>query len=533
MKLTTRIRKLIIALIVISGGWVSVSIQAQSLDKNLQKLQLTYQLINSLYVDTVNDTNLAEEAIAGMLKSLDPHSVYISADEVAAMNEPLDGSFDGIGIQFNILEDTLMVVTPLIGGPSEKVGIVAGDRIVTIDGDNVAGIGIKNSDVFKYLRGKKGTKVKLAVNRKGQVLDFTVVRDKIPIHSVEAAYMADPKTAYIKITRFALTTHKEFLDALGKLEDHKYENMIIDLRGNGGGYLKAAIDIADELIGSDKLIVYTQGLNSERREHHAKKKGRFEKGKLVVLMDEGSASASEIVAGAVQDWDRGLVIGRRSFGKGLVQRPFDFPDGSMIRLTIAKYYTPSGRCIQKDYSGGEDEYRYEIGNRYLHGEMANVDSIHFDESLRYETKVSHRTVYGGGGIMPDVFVPMDTTMYSDYYRDLVASGTVNRVILTYVDNNRELLKASYSSYDQFNSDFEVSETLVEELIKEGEEEDIERNDEQLAASEKLMMTQLKALIARDLFSTSEYFETINSLSDDYTKALDILSAKKDYAQLLK
>nr|WP_319398562.1 S41 family peptidase [uncultured Carboxylicivirga sp.] len=532
MRLKTRINKVVLGLIVMAMA-ASINAQAQTLDKNLQKLQLTYQLINSLYVDTVDDSRLTEEAIGAMLKSLDPHSVYISADEVAAMNEPLDGSFDGIGIQFNILDDTLMVVTPLIGGPSEKVGIAAGDRIVSIDGDNVAGIGIKNSDVYKYLRGKKGTKVKLAINRKGQVLDFTVVRDKIPIHSVEAAYMADPKTAYIKITRFALTTHQEFVDALDKLEDQKYENMIIDLRGNGGGYLKAAIDIADELIGSDNMIVYTQGLNSEKREHHARKKGRFEKGKLVLLMDEGSASASEIVAGAIQDWDRGIVIGRRSFGKGLVQRPFDFPDGSMIRLTIAKYYTPSGRCIQKDYSGGEEEYRYEIGNRYLHGEMENVDSIHFDESLKYHTKVSHRTVYGGGGIMPDVFVPMDTTMYSDYYRDLVASGIVNRTILSYVDNNRELLKSTYKTYDEYSNQFEISNNLIEEMINEGEEEGIKRNDEELAISERLMMTQLKALIARDLFSTSEYFQTINVLSEDYNKALDVLSTKKDYAQLLK
>nr|WP_321410014.1 S41 family peptidase [uncultured Carboxylicivirga sp.] len=530
MKVRYGFSKLILGMII---AIIAVNLQAQSVDKNLQKLQLTYQLINSLYVDTVNDTRLTEEAIAGMLKSLDPHSVYITADEVAAMNEPLDGSFDGIGIQFNILHDTLMVVTPLIGGPSEKVGIAAGDRIVSIDGDNVAGIGIKNSDVYKYLRGKKGTKVKLAINRKGQYLDFTVVRDKIPIHSVEASYMADPKTAYVKITRFALTTHQEFVDALDKLEENNYENLIIDLRGNGGGYLKAAIDIADELIGSDNLIVYTQGLNSERREHTARKKGRFEKGKLVLLMDEGSASASEIVAGAVQDWDRGIVVGRRSFGKGLVQRPFDFPDGSMIRLTIAKYYTPSGRCIQKDYSEGEDAYRYEIGNRYLHGEMENVDSIHFDESMKYHTKVSGRTVYGGGGIMPDVFVPMDTTMYSDYYRDLVASGIVNRMILTYVDNNRELLKGTYTSYKAFNEEFEISEELINQLISEGEKEGIERNDDELKVSNLLMRTQLKALIARDLFSTSEYFETINTLSEDYNKAIELVSTKKDYAQLLK
>lgn len=512
---------------------VAFNVNGQSLDRNLQKLQLTYQLINSLYVDTVNQNQLTEEAITGMLKSLDPHSVYISADEVAAMNEPLDGSFEGVGIQFNIMNDTLMVVTPLIGGPSEKVGILAGDRIVNIDGDNVAGTGIKNSDVFKYLRGKKGTKVKLGVNRKGQVLSFTVVRDKIPIHSVEAAYMADPKTAYIKITRFALTTHDEFVEALNKLDKEKFDNLIIDLRGNGGGYLKAAIDIADELLGSDELIVYTQGVNSERREHYATKKGRFENGKLVVLMDEGSASASEIVAGAVQDWDRGLIIGRRSFGKGLVQRPFDFPDGSLIRLTIAKYYTPSGRCIQKDYSEGDDAYNYEIGERYLHGEMMNVDSISFNENLKYQTKVSGRTVYGGGGIMPDVFVPMDTTTYSDYYRDLVASGVVNKMVLTYMDNNRDALSKEYTDFESFKDNYVVGDDLIGDIIQEGEKDGIERDDEGLAVSSDFMKVQLKALVARSLYTNSEYFETINTVSDGYIKALEILATKKDYAQLLK
>jgi carboxyl-terminal processing protease len=328
------------------------------------------------------------------------------------MNEPLDGSFEGVGVQFNIMNDTLMVVNPVVGGPSEKVGVRAGDRIIGIDDENVAGIGIKNSDVYKYLRGKKGTKVNLTVLRKGTKgeLRFVVVRDKIPLHSVDAAYMATPKTAYIKISRFAQNTHDEFVEAIEKLSENNFENLILDLRGNGGGYLKAAIDIADEFIDKDKLLVYTQGLNSERREHVARKKGVFEKGNLVILIDEGSASASEIVSGAVQDWDRGLVVGRRSFGKGLVQRPFDFPDGSLIRLTIAEYYTPAGRCIQKDYEDGMDAYHNELGERYLHGELSNADSIHFDEALEYKTKVAGRTVYGGGGIMPDVFVAVDTSL---------------------------------------------------------------------------------------------------------------------------
>ncbi len=520
--------------VLIIGGLIS-DIYAQSFDKELHKLQMTYQLVNTFYVDTVDQGQMVEEAIVGMLKSLDPHSVYISADEVAAMNEPLDGSFQGIGIQFNILNDTLMVVSPIIGGPSEKVGILAGDRIVNVDGKNVAGIGLKNSEVFKMLRGEKGTKVKLQINRKSEqeVLSFVVVRDKIPIHSVESAYMATPQTGYVKITRFAANTHDEFLEALDQLEKENYKNLILDLRGNTGGYLKAAIDIADELIDSDRLLVYTQGVNSVRRDHNANRRGEFEKGNLVVLMDEGSASASEIVAGAIQDWDRGIVIGRRSYGKGLVQRPFALPDGSMIRLTIAQYYTPSGRCIQKEYTNGADAYHHEIVDRYMHGEMSNMDSIQFDDTMKYTTLLSGRTVYGGGGIMPDVFIPIDTTLYSDYYRDLVASGVVNRSILSFVDEYRDQLKAQYVTFEQFDQRFSVSDELIDRLVSEGEKQDISKNDEELKLSEKLMKVQLKALIARDLFDTSEYFETINTLSEAYLKAIELVETKKEYTQLLK
>ncbi len=506
---------------------------SQIQDKNIQKLELTYQLINSLYVDTVNQEKIVEESIVAMLKSLDPHSAYISPSEVKAMNEPLDGSFEGIGVQFNIFNDTLMVVNPIMGGPSEKVGILAGDRIVGIDGKNVAGIGIKNSDVYKSLKGAKGTKVKLEILRRhcDSRLNFTVVRDKIPIYSVESAYMATSKTGYIKVTRFAATTYNEFMEALNRLSQSGFESLILDLRGNGGGYLKAAIDITDELIDGRKMLVYTQGLNSPRSEHLADKKGKFEKGNLIVLIDEGSASASEIVSGAVQDWDRGIVIGRRSFGKGLVQRPFDFPDGSMIRLTIAKYYTPSGRCIQKQYEDGD--YANEIQTRYLHGEMSNKDSVHFENGEAYKTRLLGRTVYGGGGIMPDVFIPVDTIVFTNYYRDLLATGALNKTVLTYVDGNRKALQAKYPDFKSFSSGFSVDNQFFDELIKEGEAEKVKLNEKQLEISRPLISEQIKALVARDLFTASEYYQVINELSDAYIKAVQIIESKKEYSSYLK
>ncbi|TAJ15780.1 PDZ domain-containing protein [Marinilabiliaceae bacterium JC017] len=514
---------------------ISFNLPAQKYDRDIHKLQMAWQIITNFYVDTVNKASVTEDAIVGMLKNLDPHSVYISADEVKAMNEPLDGSFEGIGIEFNILQDTLMVVSPIPGGPSEKVGLKSGDRIVSIDGKNVAGVGLKNSEVFKLLRGKKGTKVNLQIRRRGNLdlLAFVVIRDKIPIYSVEAAYKANAQTGYIKISRFSSTTHDEFVAAIKKLKDEKAENLILDLRGNGGGYLKAAIEVADELIDNKKLLVYTEGMTSPRREHHARGMGLFEKGNLVVLIDDGSASASEIVAGAVQDWDRGIVLGRRSFGKGLVQRPFSLPDGAMMRLTIAKYYTPSGRCIQKDYADGNLAYQEEIFNRYLHGEMASPDSVSQVDSLKYNTMISGRTVYGGGGIMPDIFVPVDTTMYSDYYRDIVASGILNRFVLNYMDQNRPILVKNYKDYSSFEKRFKVTNELMSELIAKAEEEAIHKDEEALKLSGRLLRYQIKALIARDLWSSSEYYQAINPLMEVYEKALEVVEDKHIFSQVLK
>ncbi len=518
--------------LLLSGA--TFTVKAQLFDENLQKLQMSWQLINAFYVDTVNENKLTESAIEGMLKTLDPHSAYISADEVKKMNEPLDGSFEGIGIQFNIMNDTLIVVNPISGGPSEKVGIIAGDRIVSVDGKNIAGIGIKNSDVFRMLRGAKGTEVKLGIKRKGEkdMLTFIVVRDKIPIYSVDASYMAAPVTGYIRISRFAMTTNDEFIKAMNKLKKQGLKNLIIDLRGNGGGYLKAATDIAGQLLDGKKLIVYTEGMASPKKEYFASNHGMFRDGNLVVLIDEGSASASEIVSGAIQDWDRGVLVGRRSFGKGLVQRPFSLPDGSMIRLTIAKYYTPSGRCIQKDYTHGLTAYEMEVYDRFEDGEVFSKDSVHLADSLKYKTKVLGRTVYGGGGIMHDVYIPMDTSMYSKYYRDIVATGVLNRFVLNYVDRNRNSLALDYPDFHYFNTHFVVGDDLMGRLIEEGEKAGVKKNDEEYKKSEEYMKAQVKALIARDLWSSSEYFEVMNPLNTLYKKAVEIAGNKAGYSKIL-
>ncbi len=505
---------------------------AQESSLELQKLQLSYRLISTFYVDTVNEEKLVEDALNGMLKNLDPHSEYLSKEEVKQLTEPLDGGFEGVGIQFNIFNDTLMVVSPISGGPSEKVGIQAGDRIIFIDGENVAGIGLKNKGVQDRLKGKKGTKVKLKVQRRGmdKLIDFTVIRDRIPIHSVEAGYMATKDIGYIKINQFSSNTHEEFETAAKKLLAEGMKKMILDLRGNPGGYLRAATDIADELLGNDEMIVYTEGIAQPRREFHASKKGLFENGEVVVLINEGSASASEIVTGAIQDWDRGVVIGRRSFGKGLVQRPFSLQDGSMLKLTVAKYYTPSGRCIQKPYDKGKESYLEEIYHRY-DSNLDGHDSISVKRSVYY-TKNEHRKVYGGGGITPDILVSIDTTGYSDFYRDLVGLGVINNYILSYVDLSRSDLLKKYTSFEKFNKNFEISDDMIEDLKEQGVKEGSKSNVDELENSNEILKNQLKALIARNLWGVNEYFKVINPTVSDYKKAIEILSGKNDYKNII-
>jgi len=493
--------------------------------EGIKKMDALFQIINYAYVDSTNENELVEEAIVAVLKDLDPHSVYIPKKELEKMNEPLVGNFEGVGIQFNILHDTLLIVSPISGGPSEKVGLRAGDKIIEVDGENIAGVGLQNSDVQKKLRGKKGTKVNVGVKRRSvkETLNFTITRDKIPIYSVDASYMVDDEIGYIKVNRFAKNTINEFKDGLAKLKEQNMKHLVIDLRGNGGGYLKTAIQLADEVLDDKRLVVYTEGAKNPKQEYYTTTKGGFEHGKLVVLIDEGSASASEIVSGAIQDYDRGLIIGRRSFGKGLVQKPFGLPDGSAIRLTVARYHTPSGRCIQRSYEAGKEAYYKEFSRRYEHGEFMNQDSISLPDSLKFETINSKRTVYGGGGIMPDIFVPLDITFASTYFGLINRKGLLNEFTLDYMDEHRDELKAKYATVKEFKKSFDAETEILEDFIAYAEKNEIERDEEGIKTSKTLIIIRLKALIARNLWDTSAFFEISNELNDALNKAIETLN----------
>ncbi len=503
------------------------AIQAQENKKNdspIRKLTLAQFAIANLYVDETDADKLVESAIMGMLEELDPHSTYSNAEEVKKMNEPLQGNFDGIGIQFNIAEDTLFVIQPVSEGPSEKVGIRAGDRIIMVNDTLIAGVKMTTDDITRRLKGPKGTKVDVKVVRRGvdEPLSFTIKRDKIPVYSLDASYMITPKIGYIKINRFGATTYEEFMDALASLKGQGLQDLILDLQGNGGGYLNAAIDIANEFLGAGELIVYTEGRRNPRHEFFAKGNGKHQSGRLVVLVNEYSASASEIVAGAVQDWDRGMVVGRRTFGKGLVQRPIDLPDGSMIRLTVARYYTPAGRCIQKPYESIE-QYNADLIERYNRGEMMSADSIHFPDSLKCSTLKKGRTVYGGGGIMPDYFVPVDTTLFTKYHSQLSNKGVLLKVHFQWIDAYREEWMKKYGDYAVFCKEFELDDAMMQQLIAEGKKEGVTFDEEQYQKSESLIKLQLKALIARDLWDMNEYYHTINVVDESVNKALELLS----------
>lgn len=510
-------------------SFLPLSAQLKS-DSPLRKLQLAEMAITNFYVDSVNEQKLSEDAIRGMLKGLDPHSTYTDAKETKAMNEPLQGDFEGIGVQFNMIEDTLVVIQPIVNGPSQKVGILSGDRIVSVNDSTIAGTKISRVDIMKRLRGKKGTKVKLGIVRRGVngILTFVVTRDKIPVHTLNAAYMIRPGVGYICLESFGMKTHEEFMDAVRGLEKQGMKSLILDLQDNGGGYLQAAVQIANEFLKDNEMIVYTEGRNVRRQNYKAIGNGRLQKMRVYVLVNEFTASAAEIVTGAIQDNDRGTVVGRRTFGKGLVQRPFDFPDGSMMRLTIAHYYTPSGRCIQKPYKKGDlKDYEMDLEKRLKHGELTNPDSIHFDTSQKFYTLRNHRVVYGGGGIMPDYFVPLDTTKYTKYHRLLAAKNIIMNAYLKYVDANRTTLKDLYKSFDTFNKNYVVPQSLLDTIIAEGKKEKVEPKDKaELTATMPYIKVQLKALVARDLWDMNEYYRVWNEQSDIVNKAVKLASDKE-------
>ncbi|MDR0413242.1 MAG: S41 family peptidase [Dysgonamonadaceae bacterium] len=541
-------------------------------DPAMGKVNFTIKAIENLYVDTIDKNKLAEEAIISLLERLDPHSGYMTPEEVKEMNEPLQGNFEGVGIQFNMLTDTLYIVQVIPGGPSEKVGIAAGDRIVMVNDTLIAGVGMKNTDIISRLRGPKGTLVNVKIMRGNNpnLIPFKIIRDKIPIYSLDASYMIGKETGYIKLNRFAATTYDEFKTALNKLLASGMKNLILDLQDNGGGYLNSAIDIANEFLEKGDLIVYTEGAHQRREEARATKKGSFKSDKIVVLVNESSASASEIVSGALQDWDRAVLVGRRTFGKGLVQRPIPLPDGSMIKLTTARYYTPTGRSIQKPYKNGKsDLYNREVIQRYNRGEMISADSIHFPDSLKYNTLVTQRTVYGGGGIMPDYFVPLDTTRFSEIHRALIASGILHKFVMNQIDKNRDLYHTQYKTFKSFKANFNVGESMLESLLEMFRQEDFEMSGkasllineegepeetgpagttenqdkktsskltaadmEQFEKSKPLVKLQIKALIARDLWNMNEYYQIINEENEFLEKAIEIINNPKEYRKLL-
>ncbi|MGP1480273.1 MAG: S41 family peptidase [Hoylesella enoeca] len=509
---------------------VSVSAQQyqrQSDETPLIKLQIAEAMIKNNYVDSVNESKLVEDGIRGMLEKLDPHSTYTTAKETKALTEPLEGSFEGIGVQFNIVQDTLLVIQTITNGPSEKVGILPGDRIVSVNDTAIAGVKMDRNEVVRRLRGPKGTQVRLGIVRRGipGKLVFVVTRDKIPVKTIDAVYMIRPNVGYIRIGSFGATTYQEFMEGVARLKKQGMQDLVLDLQDNGGGYLMAAVGVANEFLKRNDLVVYTQGRASKRDEFRANGNGRLLDGKVAVLVNEFSASAAEIVTGAIQDQDRGSVVGRRTFGKGLVQRPIPFRDGSMIRLTIAHYYTPSGRCIQKPYQKGDIEsYERELDNRYKHGELYSADSIHFADSLKYQTLRQHRTVYGGGGIMPDYFVPLDTLQFTRFHRMLNAKSIIINANLRYVDNNRKTLKNRYKTFDDFNTRFTVPQSLIDAILKEGEAQQIKPKDQaELKRTLPLLRIQLKALVARDLWDMDEYFQIMNETNHVVRKALEVLS----------
>lgn len=524
-------RLFIIVIFLLQGGNI---INAQLFTESTLKFGRALALIESFYVDSTKQEQLTEKAIIAMLRELDPHSVYLNQEEVKASNEELEGNFDGIGIQFNILYDSIIVISPVPGGPSEKVGIRAGDRIVTIKDENVAGTGITTNGVRNRLLGERGTLVNVGIYRRGVkgITSYTVRRDKIPVNSLDAAYMVSANVGLIKLNRFAATSEEEFLKAVERLRKQDMKDLIVDLRGNSGGYLEAAIRLTDQIFDNRRLIVYLEGLKTPRQEYFSKSGGSLSGSKIVVLVDEGSASASEILAGALQDWDRGVIVGRRTFGKGLVQNGFYFSDGSAMRLTIARYFTPTGRLIQSSYKGGIDKYIENYFSRFSHGELFYADSIAFPDSLKYNTLINKRTVFGGGGIMPDLFVPADTSWYSAYYADLVRKTVITEFALDYVDSNRKTLLRKYPDFKTFRDKFSFTEEDVKRFISTAEYAGVPSNKTQFEISRNQILKILTGLVARDLWEMSEYYEIVYSDDRAVMEALKLIEDTERYNRVL-
>ena len=517
---------IILALAISAGIWIGATFAEPKSNQNdlraaLYKLQEIMTYINRDYVDSVNTNELVEYGINKMLEQLDPHSSYIPARDATLAQSQLDGEFDGIGVEFGIIRDTIYVVAPLTGGPSEALGIQSGDQIIKVDGKTVAGTGVTNRDVFDLLRGPKGSKVMVDIKRKNQpeLISYEITRDKIPQYSINASYMVNKEIGYVKITRFAATTYDEFKEAVADLKGQGMKKLIIDLQGNPGGYMGAAINIADEILGDRALIVSQEGkVEQYSQKAYAFRPGIFEQGSVIVLVNEGSASASEILAGAIQDNDRGLIVGRRSFGKGLVQMTIDLSDGAELRLTIARYFTPSGRSIQKPYGPDYQAYERDWMERYEHGEFFSADSIKFNDSLKYETKKG-RIVYGGGGIMPDYFVPLDTTYSSAYVSRLFNSDSSREFILDYSNKNKD--KFTGMSLEEYYKSFEVSDAMLQELIKVGEKNKVKYDAADFSKSKSYLKTLVKAHLGRQIYDDDAFYMVVNDINEVYLQAIKL------------
>lgn len=507
----------------------------KSADEAIQKLRLAAHAINTYYVDQVeNPDSLVSEAIVAMLKTLDPHSSYSSPEETKDLTQPLEGKFSGIGIQFSIVKDTVYVVQTVVGGPSEKLGIRPGDKIIYVNDSIFTHPKMANSEVLKALRGPKGSKVDIKIKRGNDLIDFKITRDDIPIYSVDASYMVDPTTGYIRVSRFAESTPKEVAEAVEKLKAQGMKNLMLDLEDNGGGYLGAAVELASMFLEPGEPVVSTSGRAVPGHSYNADRRTkRADIDRLVIMVNQYSASASEILSGAMQDHDRGVVVGRRTFGKGLVQSPFPFPDGSMMRLTTSRYYIPSGRLIQKEYEKGHsEEYQLDMLTRYQSGELFSADSIRLDKSKEYHTLKNGRIVYGGGGITPDVFVPLDTSLYSTYYRDLMAKNVINTFVMPYIEKNRSQILKKYPTEDSFHKKFEVGQPIIDELVAIAEKEGVKPDPEGLNTSMPVIKGIIKGLLARDLYTNGVYSRATNHLNPVFNEAYKLINDPKRYNAIL-